>query len=271
MKTFLIARASSPTQSLTAQITELKAAYPSGEVISGYRSGVSAKNKEALLGYLDLCEPSDKLVFLRLSRVCRSLEQFLWFFKAAEKKQVHIVLLKDNVDFSTATGRMHGKLLMVIIAWQREIQLENCREGRKAKENSKGFKGWGRKSSLSKARVARIVKATGGGQDPETNRRGRKFVSLIHSPPDQSRKSQTLQSRPSQTSERKNRRPQPRIRADGQQRGDTISPQKLFLYHRHRVRQAKFVRWVAIIQAPVSSVAVGLEEGTRKSSVNNLV
>ena len=159
MKTFLIARASSPSQSLTAQIAELQTAYPNGEVISGYRSGVSAKNKEALLGFLDLCEPSDKLVFLRLSRVCRSLEQFLWFFKAAEKKQVHIVLLKDNVDFSTATGRMHGKLLMVIIAWQREIQLENCREGRKAKENAKGFKGWGRKSSLSKARVARIVKA----------------------------------------------------------------------------------------------------------------
>jgi DNA invertase Pin-like site-specific DNA recombinase len=159
MKTFLIARASSPTQKLTAQIAELKAAYPNGEVISGYRSGVSAKNKEALTGYLDMCEPSDKLVFLRLSRVCRSLEQFLWFFKAADKKKVNIVLLKDDIDFSTATGRMCGSMLCCIIQWQREIQLENCREGRKAKESLATFEGWGRKSSLSKARVSRIIKA----------------------------------------------------------------------------------------------------------------
>jgi DNA invertase Pin-like site-specific DNA recombinase len=159
MKTFLIARCSSPSQSLKSQIAELQTAYPDGEVISGYRSGVSSKNKEALQGYIDLCDPNDKLVFLRLSRVARSFEQFLWFYKAAEKKQVNIVLLKDDIDFSTATGRMCGNMLMVIISWQREIQLENCREGRKAKENSKGFKGWGRKSSLSAARVARIVKA----------------------------------------------------------------------------------------------------------------
>ena len=159
MKTFLIARCSSPSQSLTSQIAELQAAYPNGQVISGYRSGVSSKNKEALQSYLDQAEPSDNLVFLRLSRVARSLEQFLWLFKAAEKKQVNIILLKDDIDFSSATGRMCASMLFSLIAWQREIQLENCREGRKAKENSKGFKGWGRKSSLSAARVARINKA----------------------------------------------------------------------------------------------------------------
>tara|TARA_Y100001938_G_scaffold15269_1_gene18781 strand:- start:458 stop:775 length:318 start_codon:yes stop_codon:yes gene_type:complete len=47
-------------------------------------------------------------------------------------------------------------MLFSIITWQREIQLENIREGRKAKEKSPKFKGWGRKSKLTDARRKRI-------------------------------------------------------------------------------------------------------------------
>tara|TARA_Y100000591_G_scaffold310576_1_gene313071 strand:+ start:803 stop:1486 length:684 start_codon:yes stop_codon:yes gene_type:complete len=157
MKTFLVARCSSPTQNLDSQIAELKAAYPDGELHTGYRSGVSAKNKEELQKLLDMADKGDQLVFLRLSRVCRSMEQFLWFFKAAEDKGVNIVLLKDQIDFGTATGRMCASMLFSIITWQREIQMENIREGRKAKEKSPNFKGWGRKSKVTEPRRKRIL------------------------------------------------------------------------------------------------------------------
>ena len=157
MKTFLVARCSSPTQNLNSQISELKAAYPDGELHTGYRSGVSAKNKEELQKLLDMADKNDRLVFLRLSRVCRSMEQFLWFFKTAEAKGVNIVLLKDQIDFGTATGRMCASMLFAIITWQRDIQRENCTEGRKAKEKSPNFKGWGRKSKLTDARRKRII------------------------------------------------------------------------------------------------------------------
>ena len=157
MKTFLVARCSHPSQKLDSQIAELKAAYPDGELHTGYRSGVSTKNQVELQKLLDMADKGSQLVFLRLSRVCRSMEQFLWFFKAANKKGVNIVLLKDQIDFGTATGRMCASMLFSIITWQREIQLENIREGRKAKEKSEGFKGWGRKSKVSDARRKRII------------------------------------------------------------------------------------------------------------------
>ena len=157
MKTLLVARCSHPSQNLDSQIAELKSAYPDGELRTGYRSGVSTKNKSELQKLLGECEKGDRMVFVRLSRVCRSLHQFLWFYEAAENKGVNIVLLSEALDFSTPTGRMNAKLLAVICEWQREVQLENIREGRKAKEKSEGFKGWGRKSKVSDARRKRIL------------------------------------------------------------------------------------------------------------------
>jgi len=157
MKKFLIARCSAIGQKLAGQVAELKAAYPDHhEVLSGFRSGVSAQNKAELQRYIDMCDPGDSLVFLRLSRVARSLSQMLWFFQQAQKKEVNVILVKENIDFSTPTGRLQAHLCMSIYQWQREIQLENCREGRRAAESNKDFKGWGRKSDLSDKRIKRI-------------------------------------------------------------------------------------------------------------------
>jgi DNA invertase Pin-like site-specific DNA recombinase len=156
MKTYLIARCSSKTQKLDSQVKELQKRYPEGEVIKGFRSGVSKKNRAALKEYIDMSEEGDRLVFLRLSRVARSLPQFLWFFKAAHKKGVNIELLKDNIEFETPGGRLCASMLFAMQSWAREIQLENCREGRKAKASKPDFKGWGRDSKLSPERVKRI-------------------------------------------------------------------------------------------------------------------
>jgi DNA invertase Pin-like site-specific DNA recombinase len=158
MKKYLIARCSSETQKLDSQIKELVEAHPDAKdnVIEGFRSGVSVKNKTALKDYIDMCDPGDSLVFLRLSRVARSLSQMLWFFQQAQKKEVNVILVKENIDFSTPTGRLQAHLCMSIYQWQREIQLENCREGRRAAESNKDFKGWGRKSELSEKRIKRI-------------------------------------------------------------------------------------------------------------------
>ncbi len=160
MKKYLIARCSAVGQKLDSQIAELKKAHPNhDEVISGFRSGVSTKNKAELQSYIDKCNQGDSLVFLRLSRVSRSLTQSLWFFAAAEKKKVNIILVKEQIDFSTAAGRLQAHMMMVIYQFQKEIQLENAREGRKHAESKKDFKGWGKPSKLSSKRVKAIVKA----------------------------------------------------------------------------------------------------------------
>ena len=160
MKKYLIARCSSIGQKLDSQIAELKKAHPDhDELITGFRSGVSAKNKAELQRYIDMCEPSDSLVFLRLSRVSRSLRQSLWFFAEAEKKKINIVLVKEQIDLSTTAGRFQAHMLMVCYQFQKEIQLENAREGRRHAESKKDFKGWGKPSSLSDARLKAIRKA----------------------------------------------------------------------------------------------------------------
>ena len=160
MKKYLIARCSAVGQKLDSQIAELKKAHPDhAEVISGFRSGVSAKNKSELQRYIDMCDPGSSLVFLRLSRVSRSLRQSLWFFAEAEKKKINIVLVKEQIDLSTTAGRFQAHMLMVCYQFQKEIQLENAREGRRHAETKKDFKGWGRQSSLSPKRVKAIRKA----------------------------------------------------------------------------------------------------------------
>ena len=160
MKKYLIARCSAVGQKLDSQIAELKAAHPDHDkIISGFRSGVSAKNKSELQRYIDMCDPGDSLVFLRLSRVSRSLRQSLWFFAEAEKKQINIVLVKEQIDLSTTAGRFQAHMLMVCYQFQKEIQLENAREGRRHAETKKDFKGWGRRSALSPKRVKAIRKA----------------------------------------------------------------------------------------------------------------
>ena len=159
MKKYLIARCSAVGQKLDSQISELKAAHPDHhEILSGFRSGVSTKNKAELQRYIDMCDPGDSLVFLRLSRVSRSLRQSLWFFAAAEKK-INIVLVKEQIDLSTTAGRFQAHMLMVCYQFQKEIQLENAREGRRHAESKKDFKGWGKPSSLSDARLKAIRKA----------------------------------------------------------------------------------------------------------------
>ncbi len=98
MKKYLIARCSSIGQKLDSQIAELKKAHPDhDELITGFRSGVSAKNKAELQRYIDMCDEGHSLVFLRLSRVSRSLTQSLWFFAAAEKKKINVILVKEKL------------------------------------------------------------------------------------------------------------------------------------------------------------------------------
>ena len=160
MKKYVIARCSSVGQKLDSQIAELKKAHPDhDELITGFRSSVSAKNKAELQRYIDMCDEGDSLVFLRLSRVSRSLTQSLWFFAAAEKKKINVILVKEKIDFSTPAGRFQAHMMMVFYQYQKEIQLENAREGRRHAESKKDFKGWGKPSSLSDKRVKAIRKA----------------------------------------------------------------------------------------------------------------
>ena len=101
--------------------------------------------------------------FLSVPIVLFNLEKFydpiLAWLREAEKKKINIVLVKEQIDLSTTAGRFQAHMLMVCYQFQKEIQLENAREGRRHAESKKDFKGWGKPSSLSDKRVKAIRKA----------------------------------------------------------------------------------------------------------------
>ena len=157
MKTYLWARVSSVGQNLTYQTNQLKEAYPDGILISSKHSGASKKNKEDLFGLIEKCEPGDKIVATRMSRVARSVSQLCRFFEAGDKKGIDVHLLNEQIDSENATGRLQRNLLMCLCSWQREIIRENTDRGR-ADALKRGVR-FGKKSKISKQRRLRIIKA----------------------------------------------------------------------------------------------------------------
>jgi len=157
MKTYLWARVSSVGQNLTYQTNQLKEVYPDGILVSSKHSGASRKNKEELFGLIEKCEPGDKIVATRMSRVARSMGQLCRFFEACDKKEIDVHLLNEQIDSSNANGRLQRNLLMCLCSWQREIIRENTDRGR-ADALKRGVR-FGKKSKISKQRRQRIAKA----------------------------------------------------------------------------------------------------------------
>jgi DNA invertase Pin-like site-specific DNA recombinase len=79
-------------------------------------AGISGKREDRpqlqrLLADLDSI---DRLVIVKLDRIGRSARHLLELFDRLESAGVELVSLNDNIDTSTATGRMLPKLLAVL-------------------------------------------------------------------------------------------------------------------------------------------------------------
>lgn len=92
---------------------------------------LSGKNMErdGLKNMLDFIREGDTLCVLELSRLGRSLPDLIKITDELQKKNVGLVILKENIDTSTPTGRMIFYMLAVIAQFERETILERQREG----------------------------------------------------------------------------------------------------------------------------------------------
>jgi DNA invertase Pin-like site-specific DNA recombinase len=144
------ARVSTRGQNDDSQVDELTA-YGCKPIFIDH--GVSGKH--ASRPELDKCigflREGDVLVITRLSRAMRSLRHLLDLAGELQAKGVGLVVLKQDIDTTNATGRLIFHILAAIDEWQRELIVEGTVEGLAA-ARARGRTG-GRKPKLTDAQV----------------------------------------------------------------------------------------------------------------------
>jgi DNA invertase Pin-like site-specific DNA recombinase len=96
-----------------------------------YQEKVSAKNTDRpkLQEMLDFAREGDTIYIADFSRLARSTKDLLELVELLESKGVQLVSIKENIDTSTATGRLMLKMISAINDFERENMLERQREG----------------------------------------------------------------------------------------------------------------------------------------------
>lgn len=96
-----------------------------------YQEKVSAKdtNRPKLQEMIDFSREGDTIYIADFSRLARSTKDLLELVELLELKGVQLVSVKENIDTSTATGRLMLKMISAINDFERENMLERQREG----------------------------------------------------------------------------------------------------------------------------------------------
>lgn len=146
------ARVSSTGQSLEVQLEKLNQAA-CGRIYQEKRSGRTADRPEfkACMNYL---REGDTLIITRLDRLARSVVHLAQLAKRFEREGIDLLVLDQNIDTSTSTGRLMFNMLASIAEFENDLRTERQAEGiAKAKENGVRF---GRPPKLTKDKKQEI-------------------------------------------------------------------------------------------------------------------
>ena len=153
------ARVSTRDQHPDAQADALDAAG-CDRVFTDKASGKLARRPELDKALLVLRE-HDQLVVTKLDRLGRSLEHLIELAATFQARGVHLVVLDQGVDTSTAVGRMFFQILGAIAEFEHALMSERTRDGLEA-ARARGRTG-GQKPKLGprQARLAREMYEAG--------------------------------------------------------------------------------------------------------------
>lgn len=146
-------RVSSAGQSLEVQLDKLKE-HGCDEIFKEKKSGTTA-NREELQACLKYVRKGDSLVVTKLDRLARSTLHLTQIAQLLKDKEVDLVVLDQQIDTSSPTGRLMFNMLACIAEFETEIRKERQLEGiEKAKQQGVAF---GRKAKLSSEQVQQMV------------------------------------------------------------------------------------------------------------------
>lgn len=136
------ARVSTTGQSLEAQVEQLNR-YGVDKIFKEKYSGGTAERKE-LKKALDYLRKGDTLVVSKIDRLARSTFDLHKIVKDLTERGIGLVFLKEQIDFTTSTGKLMFTMLGAIAEFERDLINERTAEGReraKAKGTHMGRKG----------------------------------------------------------------------------------------------------------------------------------
>jgi len=148
------ARVSTSEQELALQVDALEAAGCS-RVFSETASGARAERPE-LERLLDQLRNGDTVVVWRLDRLGRSLKHLISLVEEFGTRGVGLRALDQNIDTTTASGRLQMHLFAALAEFERELGRERTQAGLQA-ARARGRHG-GRPRALSADQVA-VVRA----------------------------------------------------------------------------------------------------------------
>ncbi len=104
---------------------------------------VSAKdtNREELNKMLDFSREGDTIVIHDFSRLARSTKDLLNIVELLQDKKVNLISAKENIDSSTATGKLMLTMIGAINEFERTNLLERQREGISIAKKQGKYKG----------------------------------------------------------------------------------------------------------------------------------
>lgn len=132
------ARVSTLEQNLDRQIDNLTA-YGCEKIYQEKMTGTKADRPE-FRAMLDALRPGDVLVTDSFSRLSRSTKDLLDLVERLNAAGVHLVSLKENLDTTTATGKMMLTMLSALSQFERDLIAERTKDGLKA-ARARGRKG----------------------------------------------------------------------------------------------------------------------------------
>jgi len=131
---FIYARVSTEDQTVESQVEKLMELYPKAIVIPEIQSAV--KKRPGLEGLLDQLQSGDRVIVTALDRIARSLKDAIRILELMADKGVTLISLRENIDQSTAAGRMLIQIMCSVAEFERGIISERTKaalEHRKAR------------------------------------------------------------------------------------------------------------------------------------------
>jgi len=163
--------------SMDAQVLKLQgwAAMQGCELVVFKDAGISGKranNRPGLKAALEAIERGDALVCYSLSRLSRSVQDTLSIADALQKRGGELVSLSEQIDTSSAAGKMVFRMLAVVAEFERDCISERTAMGLSYK------KALGQKTGGDVPYGFRLAED---GVHLERNEQEQKAISLIHS------------------------------------------------------------------------------------------
>lgn len=132
------ARVSTQEQNLDRQIDNLTA-YGCEKIYKEKITGTKADRPE-YKAMLNALRPGDVLVADSFSRLSRSTKDLLELVESLNKSGIYLVSLKENLDTTTATGKLMLTMLSALSQFERDLIAERTIDGLKA-ARARGRKG----------------------------------------------------------------------------------------------------------------------------------